>query len=77
MQNFKKFKVIPDVPEKLGGLYDIAYNIWLYWNPDAIKLFLRMDEELWNQTQHNPIKMLGEISQPRLDELANDEGYVV
>ncbi len=76
MQNFKKFKVIPDVPGRLSGLYDIAYNIWLYWNPDAIKLFLRMDEELWNQTQHNPIKMLGEISQARLDELANDEGYV-
>ena len=76
MQNFKKFKVIPDVPKKLGGLYDIVYNVWLCWNPDAIKLFLRMDEELWNKTQHNPVKMLGEISQARLDELANDEGYV-
>ena len=35
--NIKKFKVIPEVPKKLKGLYDIAYNLWLYWNPDAIK----------------------------------------
>ena len=75
--NIKKFKVIPDVPKKLKGLYDIAYNLWLYWNPDAIKLFIRMDEQLWNKTKLNPVKMLGEISQERLDELAKDEAYVV
>ena len=53
----KKFKVIPDVPKKLAGLYDIAYNIWLYWTPDAIKLFIRMDPDLWDKTRHNPVKM--------------------
>ncbi len=77
MNGFKTFKVMPDVPEKLRGLYDIAYNVWLTWNPDAIKLFLQMDEELWNKTRHNPVKMLGEISQARLEELGQDEGYVV
>ncbi|MCP4221225.1 MAG: glycosyltransferase family 1 protein [bacterium] len=77
MNGFKKFKVIPDVPEKLKALNDIAYNVWLTWTPDAIKLFVRMDEELWNLTQHNPVKMLGAVSQERLNELANDEGYVV
>jgi glycogen phosphorylase len=75
--DIKKFTVIPDVPEKLAGLYDIAYNVWLYWNPDAIKLFMRMDSDLWNKTRHNPIKMLGEINQERLEELAEDEAYVV
>lgn len=75
--DLKKFKVIPDVPEKLSLLYDIAYNIWLCWNPPAIKLFTRMDAELWDKTRHNPVKMLGEVSQTRLDELAKDEGYVV
>jgi starch phosphorylase len=73
----RKFKVIPDIPKKLAGLYDIAYNTWLYWTPDAIKLFIRMDPDLWDRTRHNPVKMLGEISQERLNELAADEGYVV
>lgn len=77
MNGFKTFKVVPDVPEKLKGLYDIAYNVWLTWYPDAIRLFWRMDAELWNKSQHNPVKVLGEISQTRLEELANDEGYVV
>lgn len=77
MSQYKKFKVIPDVPEKLSGLYDIAGNVWLSWTPDAIKLFLRMDAELWDKTKHNPVKMLGEISQARLEELAADEAYVV
>lgn len=75
--NIKTFKVIPDVPEKLTHLYDIAYNIKLYWTPDAIKLFIRMDSKLWDAARHNPVKMLGEISQERLDQLAADEGYVL
>ncbi|MCP5050176.1 MAG: glycosyltransferase family 1 protein [bacterium] len=75
--NIKTFKVIPDVPKKLSALYDIAYNLWIYWNPDAIKLFIRMDDGLWDATRHNAVKMLGEIGQERLDELANDEGYVL
>ena len=73
----KKYKVIPEVPEKLKGLYEIAYNLWLYWNPDAIKLFIRIDDRLWDESRHNPVKMLGEISQERLNELANDEAYLV
>lgn len=73
----KGFKVIPDVPKKLAGLIEIAYNLWFSWNPDAIRLFTRMDGELWNTTRHNPVKMLGEINQERLNELAKDEGYVV
>jgi len=75
--NIKKFKVIPEVPDKLKGLYEIAYNLWLFWNPEAIKLFIRMDDKLWDETRHNPVKMLGEISQERLNELANDEAYLV
>lgn len=77
MNGFKTFKVEPAVPDKLKGLYDIAYNVWITWYPDAVKLFWRMDAELWNKTHHNPVKMLGEISQDRLEELANDEGYVL
>lgn len=77
MPKYKTFKVLPSVPEKLQGLYDVAYNVWLTWNPDAIKLFLRLDEELWNAVQHNPVRMLGEISQKRLEEMAQDEGYVL
>ena len=76
MGNFKKFKVVPDLPEKLKPLLDIAANLWLTWNPEAIKLFITMDGDLWEKNQHNPMRMLGEISQEKLDELAHDEGFL-
>ena len=73
---FKKFKVVPDLPEKLKPLLVIASNLWLTWNPEAIKLFITMDSDLWEKNQHNPIRILGEISQEKLDELAHDEGFL-
>ena len=76
MGNFKKFKVVPDLPEKLKPLLDIAANLWLNWNPEAIKLFITMDGDLWEKNQHNPVRMLGEISQEKLEELAHDEGFL-
>jgi starch phosphorylase len=76
MGNFKKFKVVPDLPEKLKPLLVIAANLWLTWNPEAIKLFITMDGDLWEKNQHNPIRMLGEISQEKLDELVHDEGFL-
>ncbi|MCU0236572.1 MAG: alpha-glucan family phosphorylase [Acidobacteria bacterium] len=76
MGNFKKFKVVPDLPEKLKPLLDIAANLWLTWNPEAIKLFITLDGDLWEKNQHNPVRMLGEISQEKLDDLARDEGFL-
>jgi len=76
MNNFKKFKVVPDLPEKLKSLLAIANNLWLTWNPEAIKLFITLDSDLWEKNQHNPIRMLGEISQEKLDELDADEAFL-
>ena len=76
MGNLRKFKVIPNLPQKLKPLLDIAANLWLTWNPVAIKLFITMDSDLWEKNQHNPVRMLGEISQEKLEELARDEGFL-
>lgn len=76
MGNLRKFKVIPDLPEKLKPLLDIAANLWLTWNPEAIKLFITLDGDLWEKNQHNPVRMLGEISQEKLEELARDDGFL-
>jgi glycogen phosphorylase len=73
---YRKFKVVPDLPEKLKPLLDIAANLWLTWNPEAIKLFITMDSDLWEKNQHNPVRMLGEISQEKLEDLAHDEGFL-
>jgi len=77
MSFIRKFKVLPNLPPKLQALQTLASNLWLAWNPDAIKLFITMDGELWERVQHNPVRMLGEISQERLEELASDDGFLV
>ncbi|HEX7009830.1 MAG TPA: alpha-glucan family phosphorylase [Phycisphaeraceae bacterium] len=70
------FEVVPSLPEPLRPLLEIAYNLWWTWHPEAVELFVRLDRELWHQTHHNPIKMLGLVPQQTLDAFARDEGYL-
>ncbi len=70
------YQVLPVIPEKISGLKDLAFNLFWTWNPDVFDLFRRMDEDLWESTNHNPVLMLGLISQNRLDELAQDSGFI-
>ncbi len=70
------YNVIPYLPKNLEPLRDIAYNIYWSWNSDARELFRRLDRELWEDTNHNPVMMLGNIGQNRLEEVSHDEGFV-
>ncbi len=76
MRPVKSFDVKASLPEPLEPLRDIAYNLWWYWNIDAVKLFYRLDPVLWEEKNHNPIGILGNIPQSRLEELAADEGVL-
>jgi starch phosphorylase len=71
----KKFKVVPNLPAKLEPLLAIAYNMWWVWNFEAIELFRRLDVELWSSVRHNPIKLLGALSQKALDDAASSESF--
>lgn len=70
------YQVTPVIPEKISGLKELAYNLFWTWNPDIFDLFRRIDEDLWENTQHNPVLMLGQVSQQRLNELAEDSGFL-
>ena len=70
------FNVVPSLPKALEPLREIVYNVYWSWNQDAIKLFRRMDRKLWEDSHHNPVVMLGKISQERLEELAKDDGFI-
>ncbi len=70
------FNVIPSLPEKLEPLREIAYNVYWAWNQDAQELFWRLDRDLWESTNHNPVMMLGQINQEKLNTIAEDDGFV-
>jgi len=64
------------LPEPLAPLKELAYNLWWCWNPEAIALWRRLDPIQWEATYHNPVKMLGSISQERLEAKAHDEAFI-
>ena len=70
------FWVIPSLPAKLERLRDLAHNLWWTWNHEAIELFRRLDRDLWESTGHNPVLMLGTIRQERLQQVAEDDGFM-
>jgi starch phosphorylase len=64
------------VPEKIGRLPELAYNLWWSWTPEARELFRRLDYPLWRKTRHNPVEMLIEISQEELETRAKDAAWL-
>ncbi|MDP8224735.1 MAG: alpha-glucan family phosphorylase [Candidatus Lernaella stagnicola] len=76
MPTIYKYEIVPKLPDKISSLLEIAYNLWWTWHHDAIVLFRRVDRDLWEDLNHNPVLMLGRVSQARLEELANDDGFL-
>src|SRR3954469_7847785 len=72
----RTFQVFPDIPAPLMPLLEIARNLWWVWHADAVELFRRLDRKLWDDVYHNPVKLLGTISQEKLAAAAKDEGYL-
>ncbi len=70
------FNVKPSLPENLEPLREIANNLYWAWNTDATDLFLRLDRKLWKKLNHNPVQLLGKVSQERLLEVSKDDGFV-
>jgi starch phosphorylase len=54
----------------------MSYNLWWTWQPAARRLFRALDVELWDATNHNPIRMLQLSKQARLLEVASDPDFL-
>ena len=76
MRPTMSFQVKPRLPKQLGPLTELAHNLWFSWNPEAVELFQRIDSQLWPQVRHNPVALLNQVSQKRLETLAQDSGFV-
>jgi len=73
---FETFRIKASLTGELSSLEDLAYNLRWAWHPETIDLFRRLDPDLWNETRHNPVKMLGLISQDKLSRAASDDAFV-
>ncbi|MAS32963.1 MAG: alpha-glucan phosphorylase [Anaerolineaceae bacterium] len=68
--------VVPNLPDPLIRLKEIAYNLRWAWHEETIALFRRLDPDLWRATEHNPVWMLGLVSQERLKSAAEDPAFL-
>ena len=62
----------PAIPQRIGRLYELAYNMWWSWHIEARSLFRSLDHPLWRSSGHNPVKMLLEMSPEKLVAAAQD-----
>ncbi|MDP8246496.1 MAG: alpha-glucan family phosphorylase [Candidatus Hinthialibacter antarcticus] len=74
--NIRPFYVAPILPKELTALREIAMNLWYSWNWEAVRLFIMIDRDIWEESYQNPVAMLGRVPQSRLKELALDDGFV-
>ena len=75
MKPIRTFNVVPSLPDSLGRLRDLAYNLRWAWDHATIALFRRLDDQLWETSGHNPIHMLGSIDQWQLEAAESDDGF--
>lgn len=76
MPNVRSFTVVPALPDSLKDLETIAMNLYWSWNPEFVDVFKRIDSNLWVACGHNPVKLLGSVSQARLESLADNDGFL-
>lgn len=71
-----RLSIFPRIPEDLSRLTELAGNLWWSWNADAQAVFRDIDPELWERVTHNPVKLLREVRQDKLDAAATDAPFV-
>ncbi|MHC4187983.1 MAG: DUF3417 domain-containing protein, partial [Planctomycetota bacterium] len=76
MAKVHDFLVLPAMPEQLKDLELIARNMHWVWNAELEKIFKRIDSKLFRACGNNPVKLLGMVSQDRINHLAENKGFL-
>ncbi len=64
------------LPKQLAELGELAYNVWWSWNPEALRLYRRIDPVLWERVGHNPVRFLQQVARKNLNAAAQDSAYI-
>ena len=76
MYVFNKITVNPQLPKRIEKLGEIANNLWWSWNVDFLRLFKRIDIDLWETVEKNPVKFLRLVSQEKLESVSSDAEFL-
>jgi glycogen phosphorylase len=70
------YAVAPSLPKEMAGLKEISYNLLWTWDHEFLELFMRLDQDLWEATNHNPVQMIGSIRQETLTAALRDDAFM-
>ena len=76
MYIFNRITVNPQLPKRIEKLGEISNNLWWSWNTEFLRLFKKIDIDLWDLVEKNPVKFLKRVSQEKLEEAAKDSGFL-
>ena len=76
MKALRRLTVRAAYPPALAQFGDIVANLRWSWHAESIDLFESVDPALWQSCEHDPGRMLGEVSAERFAELARDRKFV-
>jgi glycogen phosphorylase len=65
-----------DIPRRIQRLSTLAYNLWWSWKHEAMRLFVRIDRDLWEKTGHNPISFLKQVERSQLTAMTQDRVFL-
>ena len=72
----RQFFVLPKLPDRLLPLQEMSQNLWYSWNWELVKLFIRLDPEMWEESNQNPVEMLARLPQESLEKAAADDAFI-
>jgi glycogen phosphorylase len=76
MKSIHTFNVRPSLPEPLQPLMRIANNLRWSWDHAGIDLFRRIDRDMWETCNRNPVLLLGSAQQSALEAAARDDSFL-
>jgi starch phosphorylase len=65
------------MPSALARLPELAHNLWWCWSPAARDLFRELDPVAWQETRHDPIRVLSGLTVDELTEAARHQDTMI
>ena len=67
---------LPNLPERISGLRELAYNLWWSWHPEGRALFKLLSRQGWHLSNHNPVKMINSMGREELELASSDPHFL-
>ena len=72
MYVFNRVMVNSQLPKRISKLSEISNNLWWSWNTEFLRIFKKIDVDVWYASNKNPVKFLKSVPQTKLEEASKN-----